>query len=207
MFGIGTSELIVILGVALIVVGPKKLPDLAKSLGKGLREFRQATDKIKETINENEAYQDLKEIRDTVQGTVSSLNPTNLLDVPEITSLKTALDDPLPLTTPAAPPAADTLNALEEASAPELARFEPPLPPSIPDPDLPEVTPEENLTGRIHLMDAIALEHEAKTEAITAEQPQEESSAQNMTAEKDDAALTETSIDQAEQPTEKDSHA
>ncbi|MGH7786806.1 MAG: Sec-independent protein translocase protein TatB [Candidatus Binatia bacterium] len=43
MFGIGIPELLVILVVALIVLGPKRLPDVARTLGKGLAEFRKAT--------------------------------------------------------------------------------------------------------------------------------------------------------------------
>ncbi len=52
MFGIGFPELIVIMIVALIVVGPAKLPDLARSLGRALQEFRRMADEVKETINE-----------------------------------------------------------------------------------------------------------------------------------------------------------
>ncbi|MDO3378457.1 Sec-independent protein translocase protein TatB [Geoalkalibacter halelectricus] len=51
MFGIGMPELLLILAVALIVIGPKKLPDIARSLGRGLAEFRRATDELKNTIN------------------------------------------------------------------------------------------------------------------------------------------------------------
>lgn len=48
MFGIGLPELLVILVVALIVLGPKRIPEVARSLGKGLAEFRRATGDISE---------------------------------------------------------------------------------------------------------------------------------------------------------------
>lgn len=47
------TELLVILGIALIVFGPKKLPELAKHLGKAMREFRKATEEVKENIGLN----------------------------------------------------------------------------------------------------------------------------------------------------------
>lgn len=43
MFGLGFGEIIIILFIALLFIGPKKLPELAKSLGKGLKEFKKAT--------------------------------------------------------------------------------------------------------------------------------------------------------------------
>ena len=51
MFGIGFQEIIVILIIALLVIGPRKLPDLAKSLGKALREFKNATEDIKQNFD------------------------------------------------------------------------------------------------------------------------------------------------------------
>jgi len=70
MFGIGMPELLVIAVVALLVVGPKKLPDIAKALGKGLFEFRKTTDSatetIKETFKTDELKKDMNGLKDSL---------------------------------------------------------------------------------------------------------------------------------------------
>ncbi|MEW6333962.1 MAG: Sec-independent protein translocase protein TatB [Thermodesulfobacteriota bacterium] len=70
MFGIGMPELLVIGVIALLVVGPKKLPEMAKALGKGLSEFRKvtesATDTIKETLKADELKKDLDGLKDSL---------------------------------------------------------------------------------------------------------------------------------------------
>jgi len=53
MFGIGLPELILILAVALIVVGPEKLPGLARSLAKGIVELKKATNTLKESLQDD----------------------------------------------------------------------------------------------------------------------------------------------------------
>lgn len=84
MFGIGMPELLIIMVVALLVIGPKKLPDLAKSLGKGMSEFRKATDEIKGSLAENEAVQDLQKIKKDFSETVDSMKVDNVLDVDNV---------------------------------------------------------------------------------------------------------------------------
>jgi Sec-independent protein translocase protein TatA len=61
MFGIGMPEL--------IVIGPKKLPDLAKALGKGMAEFRKATQEIKDSLDVEEELNEVKEdLVDSISG-------------------------------------------------------------------------------------------------------------------------------------------
>lgn len=51
---IGTPELLLIMGLVLVVFGPKKLPEIGRSLGKGLKEFKQATRELKDSIEVSE---------------------------------------------------------------------------------------------------------------------------------------------------------
>lgn len=70
MFGLGVGEIVVILFIALIVIGPKKLPGLAKGLGKGMREFQNAAKGITDSVSNP-----VNEVKNEIQNTKDQLNP------------------------------------------------------------------------------------------------------------------------------------
>lgn len=61
MFDIGFQELVVILLVALIVVGPKNLPQVGRALGRAFAEFRRAMSEVKDVVESNEVVKEFKE--------------------------------------------------------------------------------------------------------------------------------------------------
>lgn len=63
MFGIGFPELLLIAVIALVVIGPKRLPDLARALGRGFAEFRRATEELKQTFEEESRSARAQELR------------------------------------------------------------------------------------------------------------------------------------------------
>lgn len=62
MFGLGMPEILLILAIALIVIGPKKLPDLAKTLGKAMGEFKRSAQDFKRSIDIETTVKDIKDI-------------------------------------------------------------------------------------------------------------------------------------------------
>ena len=60
MFGLGIPELIVIFVIALVVFGPKKLPDLGKSIGRAMAEFKKAQQEFQESVQS-----EMKEVQKT----------------------------------------------------------------------------------------------------------------------------------------------
>jgi Tat protein translocase TatB subunit len=107
MFGIGFPELLLIMALALIVLGPKRLPDIARALGRGLAEFKKATNELKQTFDEETRSHELKRPpgspgQITPPGAMSSVSPPES-DAP-----------------PTAEPATDaTASSKGEDSAPE----------------------------------------------------------------------------------------
>ena len=82
MFGIGMTEMLLIAGLALIVLGPKKLPDLARSLGKGFAEFKRATNELKNTIEVETRAEEVRQTREKLEKE-GKLTPPQTSPAPE----------------------------------------------------------------------------------------------------------------------------
>jgi Tat protein translocase TatB subunit len=149
MFGIGMPELILIAVVALIVLGPKKLPDLAKSMGRAVREFKKATSELKDTLQVDGEFTEVKkaftdfqsDVNQTIQSEVggadkpavgtaaaaatvaaaAAIAPAETAPEPQLDELKKAFDTWNAGTAPSLPeaPAATPPQAAETASPPD----------------------------------------------------------------------------------------
>ncbi len=73
MFDLGIQELILIFVVALLVFGPKRLPELSRALGKGIRELKIALRGVQESINEveEEVSEEIKEAKAGIEETIT----------------------------------------------------------------------------------------------------------------------------------------
>ncbi|HEV8118253.1 MAG TPA: twin-arginine translocase TatA/TatE family subunit [Thermoanaerobaculia bacterium] len=124
MFGsIGMPELILIFIVALIVFGPKKLPEIGKSIGKGLAEFKRASDDLKRTI-ESEIEQGKTEaaaVKEQFSGVHQSVQET-------VSATTGFAAEGGPSTGPAAAPAPDAAppaSPVQPATVPDSRPIEP----------------------------------------------------------------------------------
>jgi TatA/E family protein of Tat protein translocase len=76
MFGLGVPELILIFVVALIVFGPKRLPEIGRTLGKAMAEFRKATDDLKSTVEREIRVEELKQIGPSLVAPIETVSRT-----------------------------------------------------------------------------------------------------------------------------------
>jgi sec-independent protein translocase protein TatA len=103
----GLFELVFIFVLALLIFGPKKLPEIGKTIGKGMREFKKATNDLKSNWDEHlkdveSPVQDLKDSFNEVQADVA--NATSLDNLANLDNLD--IEDPTPPTTAEETPAA-----------------------------------------------------------------------------------------------------
>ena len=82
MLGIGMQEIVIILIVALIIIGPKKLPDLARALGRAMGEFRRAADDLKDNLDINGMKADKEKLMREITQNQLNLNKKSEADNP-----------------------------------------------------------------------------------------------------------------------------
>jgi sec-independent protein translocase protein TatA len=99
MFGFHWAELLVVLIVAMVIFGPKRLPELGNALGRGLRDFRSGLHEAKEEIGINEIQDSVRDVRQSVQALPHDLEASTR---PAETAAATTAEVSTPAT-PAAP--------------------------------------------------------------------------------------------------------
>ena len=122
MFGMGMPEIMLILAVALVVIGPKKLPGLAKSIGRAMGEFKNATRDFKQSIDLDG---DLQDVRDSFKDLkdIPAYDPDKGAyereDTAKATDAEPDKTEPKSDSTDSAKPAADTKADTKAASGAE----------------------------------------------------------------------------------------
>jgi sec-independent protein translocase protein TatA len=93
MFGsLGLPELLLIFAVALIVFGPRKLPEIGRTLGKALGEFKKATDDLKNTIEREVRIEETKTINTPVIASASTVSRAEPVTAPAISPIAEKTD-------------------------------------------------------------------------------------------------------------------
>lgn len=109
MFGLGGSEVIVIFVLALLVFGPRKLPEIGRTIGRTLAEFRKATQDFKTSLEREVDLEEVKSTRREIEQTVtfeppSGSKPTTFA---ELAAAQRAAEATAETAAPAPPPASD----------------------------------------------------------------------------------------------------
>jgi len=141
---IGPAEIIIVLIIALLVFGPKRLPQMGKSLGRGVREFKKAAETAKTELGLGEVTDGINDIKSTFTDPVKEVTGT-------FTDLKKSVDVKAAIEAPVAGAAAVAAGASETAAAPDVPALAglskpkavPARPPGAVDagPETPDVTP------------------------------------------------------------------
>ncbi len=129
MFNIGSGELALIAVVALLVLGPKRLPELARGIGKFMREFRRQTDEVRGVV-EREFYKMDHEAPPPAIRPANDVVPVGGLPTPEV--LPSQLTKGMPQGEPVVVPPAPVASSVEPLApaAPSVAPLEDPQPKS-----------------------------------------------------------------------------
>ena len=116
MGSLGVPEIAFIFVLALLIFGPKKLPEIGCTVGKGLAEFRKASNELKRTINAELALEETPQPAQQLTRRV----PAGTIAAPLVAAVSAALDEPAP-EVPSASDAPETPEAPAETGVPPVA--------------------------------------------------------------------------------------
>jgi TatA/E family protein of Tat protein translocase len=122
MFNIGLPELVIIVAIALIVFGPNKLPELAKAFGRAMREFKKATEEVKESFEAE--TKELEEYKQTFTDENLLADLAEQISPPEPATEETS-PQPEPSGAAETPPLQEASAETEEGKAEEKKKEEP----------------------------------------------------------------------------------
>lgn len=111
MFGLGMPEILLILAIALIVIGPQKLPEVAKMLGKAMGEFKRSAQELKNSID--------------IETTVKEATPTPVENELKDVIKDIGTEDPKPQHASDKPETSDKADGLKAKTPPETAQENP----------------------------------------------------------------------------------
>lgn len=129
---IGPTEIIVVLIIALLVFGPKRLPQMGKSLGKGVREFKKAAETAKTELGLGEVTDQINEVKSTFTEPLQEVKGT-IGDLKSSVDVKSAIEAPVKAEDAAAAGVV-TVDAAAGAPDPAAAAGEVPAEPQAPGP-------------------------------------------------------------------------
>lgn len=155
MFGLGMGEIILIAVVALLVIGPDKLPDAARSIGKGIRDLRKQTRDLQDTIeNDSDIGGAVRELKSALRGDPEFFRPPPRPQAPKTEASASAAlpaagaaadhDEPLDADAPTSAHADDVdpdVPVLRSAGGTVARGSDPAAEPAEPEPAEPEPEP------------------------------------------------------------------
>jgi TatA/E family protein of Tat protein translocase len=115
---VGPAEIIIVLILALLVFGPKKLPQMGRSLGKGVREFRKAAETAKTELGLGEVTDQINEVKSSISEPIKEVTGS-FSDLKSSVDLKSAIEAPVEAKAAAAGAAAVAGAAGAGESAPD----------------------------------------------------------------------------------------
>ena len=122
MLNVGPLELLVVLAVALIVVGPERLPELARSVGRVIRQFREVQDEVRDMVS-SEVDDDMRQAADEFRKATGGVRRATDVKGAVRRAGKSIRDETAAIRTPRATPAGSTPNEPSEGAGPPADRL------------------------------------------------------------------------------------